>query len=63
MRKLPNNGLERTVNCDGRTVRAFAVDARAGVEFRSWSAVQRNRYAAKAEHRGYGVAGALRPLR
>jgi len=58
-----NNSLERTVNQRGRTVRASAIGARAGVEVRRHAAVQQNRYAAKAEHRGYGVAGALRPLR
>jgi hypothetical protein len=38
-----NKSLERTVNHCGRTVRAFAVCARAGVEVRSWPAVQHNR--------------------
>jgi len=59
----PNYALERTVANRGRTVRAFAVGARARAQWWSWSAVQHNRHAAKAEHRGYGVAGALRPLR
>ena len=60
---MPNNSLERTVRQGGRTVRAVALYARAGAEVRRHAAVQHNRYAAKAEHRGYGVAGALRPLR
>ena len=34
-----NNALERTVNCCGRTVRAFAVSARAGAVVQSWLAV------------------------
>jgi hypothetical protein len=38
-----NNALERTVNHDGRTVRAFAARARAGAQWRSWPAVQLNR--------------------
>ena len=63
MRKLPNKALERTVVYRGRTVRAVALCARAGAQIRRHAAVQRNRYAAKAEHRGYGGAGALRPLR
>jgi hypothetical protein len=40
---LPNKSLERTVNQSGHTVRAFAVYARAGVEWQRWPAVQRNR--------------------
>jgi len=40
---LPNKSLERTVIRCGRTVRAFAVGARAGAEKRRWPAVQRNR--------------------
>jgi len=43
MRKLPNNGLERTGNCGGRTVRAFAVIARAGAEVGSRPAGQQDR--------------------
>jgi hypothetical protein len=39
----PNKSLERTVNQRGRTVRAFAVGALAGVEMWSWPAVQHNR--------------------
>jgi hypothetical protein len=38
-----NNRLERTVVQGGRTVRAFAVGARAGAEELSWPAVQRTR--------------------
>ena len=38
-----NKPLERTVNQCGRTVRAFAVGARAGAEWQLWPAVQRNR--------------------
>jgi hypothetical protein len=38
-----NNSLERTVDHRGRTVRAFAVGARAGAEERHHAAVQRNR--------------------
>ena len=38
-----NKSLERTVNHCGRTVRAFAVSARAGALGRSWPAVQHNR--------------------
>jgi len=42
--RMPSNkSLERTVNHLGRTVRAFAVGARAGGEERSWPAVQHNR--------------------
>jgi hypothetical protein len=40
---MPNKSFERTVRRRGRTVRAFAVRARAGAEERSWPAVQRNR--------------------
>ena len=40
---MPNKSLERTVVRCGRTVRAFAVGARAGAEEQSWPAVQRNR--------------------
>ena len=43
---MPNKSLERTVNHRGRTVRAFAVGARAGAKARSWPAVQRNRQTA-----------------
>ena len=39
----PNKSLERTVAHRGRTVRAFALGARAGAEERLWPAVQRNR--------------------
>ena len=39
----PNKSLERTVNHRGRTVRAFAVGARAGADERRHAAVQRNR--------------------
>jgi hypothetical protein len=38
-----NNTLERTVERCGRTVRAVALCARAGAQWRSWPAVQRNR--------------------
>jgi len=38
-----NNTLERTVNHRGRTVRAVALCARAGAQWRQWSAVQRDR--------------------
>jgi hypothetical protein len=38
-----NKSLERTVNKWGRTVRAFAVCARAGAESGQRAAVQRNR--------------------
>ena len=38
-----DKSLERTVNHGGRTVRAFAVGARAGAEEWSSPAVQRNR--------------------
>ena len=40
---LSNKSLERTVVHHGRTVRAFAVSARAGAEEWSWPAVQQNR--------------------
>jgi hypothetical protein len=40
---LANKSLERAVNHDGRTVRAFAVDARAGAQWQLWPAVQHNR--------------------
>jgi hypothetical protein len=40
---MPNNKLERTVNHGGRTVRAFALGARAGAQLRSWSAAQQGR--------------------
>jgi hypothetical protein len=43
MRQLANKSLERTVNHCGRTVRALAVGARAGAQWQSWPAVQRNR--------------------
>jgi len=39
----PNCALERTVANRGRTVRALAVDAQAGPQWRSWPAVQLNR--------------------
>jgi hypothetical protein len=38
-----NKSLERTVSQRGRTVRAVALCARAGAEWRSWPAAQRNR--------------------
>jgi hypothetical protein len=38
-----NKSLERTVNYRGRTVRAFAVCARAGAQCQRWPAVQHNR--------------------
>jgi hypothetical protein len=40
---LPNNALERTVNHRGRIVRAVALCARAGAQWRSWPAAQLNR--------------------
>jgi hypothetical protein len=40
---MANKSLERTVNHRGRTVRAFAVDARAGALWQLWPAVQLNR--------------------
>lgn len=46
---LANKSLERTVNCRGHTVRAFAIGARAGVEAQSWPAVQRSRWKALCE--------------
>jgi hypothetical protein len=42
-----NKSLERAVEQRGRTVRAFAVGARAGAESWSWPAVQRNRYTSR----------------
>ena len=39
---LSDKSLERTVNHSGRTVRAVALCARAGAQWRSWPAVQRN---------------------
>ena len=38
-----NKPLERTVTYRGRTVRAFAVGARAGAKEQLWPAVQHNR--------------------
>jgi len=38
-----NKSLERTVDHQGRTVRAFVVGARAGAEERSWPAAQLRR--------------------
>jgi len=38
-----NKSLERTVRQRGRTARALALDARAGAQWQSWLAVQRNR--------------------
>jgi hypothetical protein len=40
---MANKTLERTVNHRGRTARAFAVVARAGVLWQLWPAVQHNR--------------------
>ena len=40
---MANKSLERTVNQGGRTVRAFAVGARAGAQWQLWPAVQQNR--------------------
>jgi hypothetical protein len=40
---MANKSLERAVYHRGRTVRAFAIGARARAEARSWPAVQRNR--------------------
>jgi hypothetical protein len=40
---MSNNAFERTVDHRGRTVRAVARCARAGAQWRSWPAVQRNR--------------------
>jgi hypothetical protein len=43
MKLLANNSLERTENHRGRTVRAFAVGARAGAQWRQWLAAQLKR--------------------
>jgi len=40
---MTNKALERTVNHCGRTVRAFALGARAGAQWQLWPAVRRNR--------------------
>jgi len=40
---MPNNSLERTVSRRGRTVRALALYARAGAQWRRWPAVQQDR--------------------
>ena len=37
---MPNNSLERTGSHRGHTVRAFAVGARAGVQWHQWPAAQ-----------------------
>jgi hypothetical protein len=42
-RMTPNKSLERTVNHQGRTVRAVALCAQAGANGLRWPAVQRNR--------------------
>jgi hypothetical protein len=41
--KPPNNAFERTVMHRGRTVRAVALCAQAGVQWRSWPAAQLGR--------------------
>jgi len=38
-----NKSFERTVNHDGRTVRAVALCARAGAQWQPWPAVQLKR--------------------
>ncbi len=40
---MPNNAFERTVTCRGRTVRAFALSARAGTQWRRGAAAQLGR--------------------
>jgi len=40
---MSNNALERTVNHGGRTVRAVALCARAGAQWRQWPAAQLGR--------------------
>jgi len=43
VKALPNNSLERTVDHRGRTVRAVALCARAGAQWRRWPAAQLGR--------------------